>query len=54
MSKFFKDDKIARSQLGEYKVFVEFISGYLHQITLEIMLLLVNWHEKHIVENQNG
>ena len=40
MSKFFKDDKIARSQLSEYKVFVKFISAYLHQIALEIMLLV--------------
>lgn len=38
MSKFFKDDKIARSQLGEYKVFVEFISAYLHQIKLHLKL----------------
>ena len=48
-SQFFKDNKIVRAL-----VFGKFISAYLHQIALEITLLLVNnLHEKRITDTQD-
>ena len=52
--KFFKDNKIVRAcRMSAICSLNIFISAYLHQIALEIMLLVDKLYEIRITENEN-
>ena len=54
-SKFFKDNEIARTRWASanFLVFEIFTSAYLHQITREIILLLIkDLYEKSVAESR--